>query len=234
VIAMLIILFFVPRSASVPETESLRDELTVLSRPQVWLGLVMTVFGFGGVFALYTYIQPMLTQITGFSDSAVSPILLVFGGGMIIGNLVGGKFADRRLMPTLLGSLILLALVLGLMTFALHSPIAAVLFVGLLGFAAFATVAPLQMRVLEKAAGAGQNLASSLNIAAFNLGNAMGAWIGGVVISHGLGLGAVPWVAALVTVIGFLIALISLYLDLGHATSTTHTGNTTESVSQST
>lgn len=213
VIAMLIIAFFVPRDSNREELGSLRDELTVLHRPQVWLGLLMTVFGFGGVFALYTYIQPILTQITGFSDAAVSPILLVFGGGMIIGNLIGGKLADKRLMPTLLGSLVFLAVVLGVMTFAIHSPIAAVLFVGLLGVAAFATVAPLQMRVLEKAHGEGQNLASSLNIAAFNLGNAMGAWVGGLVITHQLGLNAVPWVAAILTVIGLVIAIWSLWLD---------------------
>jgi DHA1 family inner membrane transport protein len=214
VIAMLIIAFFVPRDTNREELGSLRDELTVLHRPQVWLGLLMTVFGFGGVFAFYTYIQPILTQITGFSDAAVSPILLVFGGGMIIGNLIGGKLADRRLMPTLLGSLVFLALVLGVMTFAIHSPIAAVLFVGLLGVAAFATVAPLQMRVLEKAHGEGQNLASSLNIAAFNLGNAMGAYVGGLVITHQLGLNAVPWVAAILTVIGLVIAVWSLLLDM--------------------
>lgn len=213
VVAMLIIAFFVPRDTNREELGSLRDELTVLHRPQVWLGLLMTVFGFGGVFALYTYIQPILTQITGFSDAAVSPILLVFGGGMIIGNLIGGKLADKRLMPTLLGSLIFLAVVLGVMTFAIHSPIAAVLFVGLLGIAAFATVAPLQMRVLEKAHGEGQNLASSLNIAAFNLGNAMGAYVGGLVITHQFGLNAVPWVAAILTVIGLVIAVWSLLLD---------------------
>ncbi|AXI02472.1 MFS transporter [Aquirhabdus parva] len=213
VIATLIIAIFVPKDGEREELGSLRDELTVLHRPQVWLGLLMTVFGFGGVFALYTYIQPILTKITGFSDAAVSPILLVFGGGMIIGNLIGGKLADRRLMPTLLGSLVFLAVVLGFMTFAIHDQIAAVLFVGLLGIAAFATVAPLQMRVLEKAHGEGQNLASSLNIAAFNLGNAMGAWVGGLVITHQLGLNAVPWVAALLTVFGFIVAVWSLLLD---------------------
>ena len=118
----------------------------------------------------------------------MSPILLVFGVGMIAGNLVGGRLADRRLVPTLLGSLAVLAVVLGVMTFALHSEPAAVLFTGLLGAAAFATVAPLQLRVLQKAEGAGQSLASSFNIAAFNLGNAIGAWLGGAVIEHGPGL----------------------------------------------
>jgi DHA1 family inner membrane transport protein len=190
-----------------------RDELKVLARPQVQLGLLATVIGFAGVFTVFTYIQPILTRVTGFTESAVSSILLVFGVGMIAGNILGGRFADRRLVPTLLATLAGLAVVLGLMTFALHSKPAAVLFTGLLGAATFATVAPLQLRVLQKAEGAGQSLASSLNIAAFNLGNAIGAWLGGVVIDHGPGLGAVTWAAALVTVSGLAIAVVSVRLD---------------------
>ena len=132
----------------------------------------------------------------------------------IIGNAqVGDGETLRRLMPTVLGTLAALAAVLAAMTFAIHDRYAAILFVGLLGVAAFATVAPLQMRVLEAAAGAGQNLASSLNIAAFNLGNALGAWLGGAVIDHGPGLGTVPSVAALVTLGGLALALCSAALD---------------------
>jgi len=99
------------------------------------------------------------------------------------------------------------------MQWLVPTPWTAVLFVLLLGIAAFATVAPLQLRVLDKAAGAGQNLASSLNIAAFNLGNALGAWVGGVVIEHGPGLQALGWVAALLTLAGLAIALWSRALD---------------------
>jgi DHA1 family inner membrane transport protein len=99
------------------------------------------------------------------------------------------------------------------MTLGIHNKVAAVAFVGLLGAAAFATVPPLQMWVLEKADGAGQSLASSLNIAAFNLGNALGAWLGGFVIDHGLGLGSVTWVAALLPASGLLLALWSRRLD---------------------
>jgi DHA1 family inner membrane transport protein len=164
------------------------------------------VLSWVGVFAVFTYIAPMLTRITGFSDAAVSPILLVFGAGLVAGNLAGGRFADHRLLPALFGSLLALAVVLGLMTFAAHSQIAMVAFVGLLGAAAFATVPPLQMWVLEKAHGAGQSLASSFNIAAFNLGNAIGAWLGGIVIDHGPGLAAIPRVAALVPLAGLVLA----------------------------
>ncbi len=213
VVATAIIALWVPADRGDAAPVKFFEELRGIAKLQVLLGLLMTVLGFAGVFTVFTYIQAILTTVTGFADSAVSPILLVFGGGLVVGNLLGGRLADRRLTPTLLGSLILLAVVLGTMTFALHSKAAMIAFTGLLGIAAFATVAPLQLRVLQKAAGGGQSLASSFNIAAFNLGNAIGAWLGGVVISHGPGIGAVTWVAALVTVSGLLVALVSVRLD---------------------
>jgi len=212
VLATVIIATLVPADRGESAPMKFVEELKGIAHPQVLLGLLMTVLGFAGVFAVFTYIQPILTRVTGFTDSAVSPILLVFGGGMVIGNLLGGRLADKRLVATLLGSLAALAIVLGTMTFALHSKPAMIAFSGLLGIAAFATVAPLQLRVLQKATG-GQVLASSFNIAAFNLGNAIGAWLGGVVISHGLGLGAVTWVAALLPVLGLVVALWSVRLD---------------------
>ncbi|GGY35021.1 hypothetical protein GCM10008098_30310 [Rhodanobacter panaciterrae] len=211
VLATVIIATLVPADRGDHAPMKFVEELKGIAHPQVLLGLLMTVLGFAGVFAVFTYIQPILTRVTGFADSAVSPILLVFGGGMVVGNLLGGRLADKRLVATLLGSLAALAIVLGAMTFALHSKPAMIAFSGLLGIAAFATVAPLQLRVLQKATG-GQVLASSFNIAAFNLGNAIGAWLGGVVISHGpASLGAVTWVAALV--LGLAVALWSVRLD---------------------
>lgn len=213
VLATVVIAALVPRDHGDRRGIAIREEVKVLARPQVLLGLAATVLGYAGVFAVFTYIQPILTHVSGFGENAVSPILLVFGVGMIAGNLIGGKLADRRLLPTLVGSLALLAVVLGVMTFALHSKPAAVLFTGLLGAAAFATVAPLQLRVLQQAQGAGESLASSFNIAAFNLGNAIGAWLGGAVIAHGAGLGAVPWTAALLTLGGLAIVLWSVRLE---------------------
>jgi DHA1 family inner membrane transport protein len=213
VLAFAVLAVFVPRVKGEARPAPLREELAVLARPQVLLGLAMTVLGFAGVFVVFTYIQPLLTQLTGLSESAVSPILLVFGGGLAVGNILGGRLADRSTMPAVLGTLVALAAVLGAMQFTIGTPFAAVVFVGLLGIASFATVAPMQLRVLEKASGAGQNLASSLNIAAFNLGNALGAWVGGVVIDHGPGLRALGWVAALLTLVGLAIALWSRALD---------------------
>ena len=210
-IAFAIIALFVPKDSAAAEASNLRNDLAVLVRPQVLLGLLTTVLSWVGVFAVFTYIAPILIRISGFSEASVATILLVFGGGLVAGNLVGGRLADRWLVPALLGSLLALAAVLLLMTFAVHNQIAAVVFVALLGAAAFATVPPLQIWVLEKASGAGQSLASSFNIAAFNLGNAIGAWLGGLVIDHGPGLGAVPWVAALVPLAAFVVASLAIH-----------------------
>ncbi|WP_157018372.1 MFS transporter [Mesorhizobium xinjiangense] len=215
--ALAIIALLVPRDepGGAGQAEESEGSLAVLARPQVLLGLLTTVLSWVGVFAAFTYIAPMLTRITGFDEAAVSPILLVFGAGLVAGNLAGGRLADKHLVPTVLGSLVALSLVLFVLTFALHDRTLAVAAVGLLGAAAFATVAPLQMWVLEKAEGAGQGLASSFNIAAFNLGNATGAWLGGVVIDHGPGLGALPLVASFVPVAALAVALVNLRLDRG-------------------
>lgn len=213
VLALAAIALLVPPSREQHQGD-LRGELRALGRPQVLLGFAMTVLGFGGVFATFTYISPLLTELAGFPVGAVSPILLLFGVGLVVGNTWGGKLADRALMPALVGSLALLTTVLLLFTFTVHGQVAAVLTVGLLGFAAFATVPPLQMRVLEQAGGA-PTLASAFNIAAFNLGNAAGAWLGGLTIDHGPGLNATPLTAAALTGAGLLVALFSWRLGRG-------------------
>ncbi len=195
-VALAVLAVFLPRDEQDPEPQDWRSDLATMGRPQVLIGLAVTVLGYAGVFTVFTYIAPVLTQVTGFSDTAVSPILLVFGGGLILGNLVGGRLADRNLDRSILLTLLALGLSLILMFFLLGDKTSTVALVGLVGAAGFATVAPLQMRVLEKAEGAGQALASSFNIAAFNLGNAVGAWIGGVAIDRGPGLAALPLVAA--------------------------------------
>lgn len=219
-IAMVVIALFVSaKEAGSGNAVSLREELKVLKRVQVLLGLAATVLGFAGVFVVFTFVQPLLTRVSGFSEAGMSAVLLVFGVGMIVGNIVGGRWADRAPVRALLGSLALLAGVLALMGFAMHSQVLAALFVGLLGAAGFATVSPLQLRVLSKAEGAGQNMASSLNIAAFNLGNALGAWLGGAVIAHGPGLATLPWAAAVLTVGGLAVAWASVRLEARAATA---------------
>jgi DHA1 family inner membrane transport protein len=212
VVALLVIAALVPAERQRQAPTPLRAELQAIAQPTVLLGLATTVLGFGGVFTVFTFVQPLLTRVSGFADSAVSPLLLVLGVGLIVGNLLGGRLADRRLAAALVGSLLALAAVLAVTSLALHAKLPAMLAMGVFGIAAFATVAPLQLWVLHKAAGA-PNLASSLNIGAFNLGNALGAWLGGVVIEHGPGLAAVPYAGALLTLGGAAVAMASLRAD---------------------
>jgi DHA1 family inner membrane transport protein len=204
-LAMLALAYFVPKAEVHEAPINVRNEFKTVMKPQVLLGLLLTVIGFGGVFALFTYIAPILTTISGFAESAVSPILLLFGLGLILGNIVGGKLSDKKLMATLVGSLLALTLVLLAFGFLSTNQVGVVVLVFLIGFAGFATVPPLQMRVLESAKEA-PNLASALNIAAFNVGNALGAWAGGVMIDRGSGLSGVPWVAAAIAASAFLLA----------------------------
>jgi DHA1 family inner membrane transport protein len=221
VVALAIIALLVPKDRAALQSMDWRADLLAMARRPVLLGLLTTVLGYAGVFAVFTYIAPSLTRITGFADAAVSPILLVFGAGLVVGNLVGGRLADRNLLGTLFGSLIALTLVLGLMTYGLENRIAAVVFVGLLGATGFATVAPLQMWVLQKADGVGESLASSFNIAAFNLGNAIGAWAGGMVIDHGPGLAYVPAAAAVFPLLAIAVSALGLRLERPRAALST-------------
>ncbi|MGW4321019.1 MFS transporter [Streptomyces sp. NPDC004684] len=195
-----------------PEGVHLRHELAALKNAQVLLAMAMTVLGFGGVFAAVTYIAPMTTHVTGFSDGSVTWLLVLFGLGMVGGNLVGGRFADRALMPMLYVSLSALAVVLALFTLTAHNKVAAAVTIVLIGALGFATVPPLQKRVLDQAHGA-PTLASALNIGAFNLGNALSAWLGGLVIAAGFGYTAPNWVGAALAAGALLLAVLSAALE---------------------
>ncbi|MEE1754334.1 MFS transporter [Streptomyces sp. SP18CS02] len=195
-----------------PEGVRLRHEIAAFRNVQVLLAMAMTVLGFGGVFAAITYITPMMTEAAGFAESSVTWLLVLFGLGMVGGNLIGGKFADRALMPLLYVSLGALALVLALFTVTAHHQVAAAVSITLIGALGFATVPPLQKRVLDQASGA-PTLASAVNIGAFNLGNALSAWLGGVVISAGLGITAPNWVGAVLAVSALALAVLSSALE---------------------
>ncbi|MEV4946391.1 MFS transporter [Streptomyces sp. NPDC053755] len=195
-----------------PAGVRVRHELAVFGNAQVLLAMAMTVLGFGGVFAALTYIAPMMTEVAGYADSSVTWLLVLFGLGMVAGNLVGGAYADRRLMPLLFVSLGGLAVVLALFTVTAHDKVLAAISVALIGALGFATVPPLQKRVLDHAHGA-PTLASAVNIGAFNLGNALAAWLGGLVIAGGLGYTAPNWVGALLAAAALLLAFLSAGLE---------------------
>ncbi|WP_380282699.1 MFS transporter [Kitasatospora purpeofusca] len=194
------------------EGAHLRRELTAFRNPQVLLAMAMTVLGFGGVFAAITYIAPMMTHVAGYSDGAVTWLLVLFGIGMFLGNLLGGRYADRKLMPMLYTALGGLAAVLALFTLTAHNKVLAAITIMLVGALGFATVPPLQKRVLDQAHGA-PTLASAVNIGAFNLGNALSAWLGGMVITAGLGYTAPNWVGAGLAAAALVLALWSAALE---------------------
>ncbi|WP_433713575.1 MFS transporter [Nocardia sp. CA-084685] len=208
-----------------PHDARLRHELAVLANPQVLLAMAMTVLGFGGVFAAITYLAPMMTEVTGYAESSVTWLLVLFGIGFFLGNLIGGKFADRHLMPMLYTTLGGLALVLALFTLTAHNKVAAAITVVLIGALGFATVPPLQKRVLDQAGNA-PTLASALNIGAFNLGNAISAWLGGVVIAAGYGYTSPNWVGVILVVSALCLAVVSGNLERRGAETPSETTET--------
>ncbi|CAL9518230.1 Inner membrane transport protein YdhP [Streptomyces sp. enrichment culture] len=195
-----------------PEGVRLRHELAAFRNVQVLLAMAMTVLGFGGVFAAITYIAPMMAHVAGFADTSVTWLLVLFGLGMVGGNLVGGRLADRATMPLLYVSLSALAVVLALFTLTAHNEITAAVTIVLIGALGFATVPPLQKRVLDQAHGA-PTLASAVNIGAFNLGNALSAWLGGLVIAAGFGYTAPNWVGAVLAAAALVLAFLSAALE---------------------
>ncbi|MET8027081.1 MFS transporter [Streptomyces avermitilis] len=195
-----------------PKTENVRTEFAAFRNVQVWLAMAMTVLGYGGVFAAITYISPMMTEVAGYTEGAVTWLLVLFGIGMFLGNLLGGKFADRALMPMLFTTLAALTAALLLFTATAHNKVLAAITLSLIGALGFATVPPLQKWVLDQASAA-PTLASAANIGAFNLGNALAAWLGGIVIAAGLGYTSPNWVGALLSGTALLLAFLAAYLD---------------------
>jgi MFS transporter, DHA1 family, inner membrane transport protein len=190
----------------------LKAQLRALRRPAVLVGLLTTLFSYGGVFTSYVYLEPQLSEATGLSDAWVTPMFLLFGVGLFIGNQLGGRFADRNVRRALIVSVAGLTVMLFAMSLLIHNPVTAVVGVLLYGIAAFSVVAPLQMWVMTKA-GDAPDIASAANISAFTLGSALGIWLGGAAIDAGLGAASVNWVGGIISGIGLLLALSSLWLD---------------------
>lgn len=198
VVALVGVAVLVPRTAGERSSAGLRGELSAFRSGRVWLSLAATVLGFGGMFGAFTYIAYTLTGVSGFSSAAVPWLLILFGLGLFAGNWVGGRLADRSIDGTLLWLLSTLAVVLVAFALVAGMPVGAVIALVLMGAFGFATVPALQLRVLSYASHA-PTLASGANIAAFNLGNALGAWIGGLTIAAGLGYRSPLWVGAAMT-----------------------------------
>ncbi|MFI9026161.1 MFS transporter [Streptomyces sp. NPDC053560] len=199
---------YVPRD----EQSGVKHELRALGNRQVLLGLLTAVFGFAGVFAVYSYLASMMTKVTGFSEGTVPVVLALFGIGMTLGALAAGPLTDRALRPTLYGSLAALAVALVAFHFTVHVQWAALVTVVVLGAVGFMTTTPLQMLVMNKAEHA-PTLASASNHSAFNLANAGGAWLGGVAIAAHWGWTSPTLVGAVLAVVGLAIAVTAGLLD---------------------
>jgi DHA1 family inner membrane transport protein len=185
-----------------------RAELRVLRSPSVLAAMAVTVLGSGAMFTVFTYIAPILRDETHTSQSFVTAMLVLYGIGLTIGNWVGGRSADRSVDGTVIVVLSLLTALLLVFAVTMHWPVPAALSILAWGIATFALVPPLQMRVMETAAAA-PTLASSMNIGAFNLGNALGAALGGAVIGLKFGYPAVAVAGAALAAIGLLVVLVT-------------------------
>lgn len=194
---------------TVGQRPDVKTELKVLTRLPVVLALLTTVMSAGAMFTLYTYIAPSLMTITHASPSYITLMLVLIGIGFSIGNHFGGKFADLSLIKTLTGFLVLLMSMMLLFPILAQTHLGAAIALIIWGAAAFAVVPPLQMRVMSVAHDA-PGLASSVNIGAFNLGNALGAAAGGAVLSLGMGYAAVSIMGAILTALGLVLVFIQM------------------------
>jgi DHA1 family inner membrane transport protein len=185
---------------------NVRNELRVLGKKPVLVALLLTVVSSSAMFTVFTYIVPILQQETQASTFFVMAMLVLYGIGLAVGNILGGRFADRSMNLTLIVSLVAVMLLLVVLAITVAVPLMVVPLIFLWGIASFALVPPLQAMVVQEAAEA-PSLASAMNIGAFNLGNALGAVLGALMISAGFGLSAVPLAGAATAAVGLVMVL---------------------------
>lgn len=185
---------------------NVRNELRVLGKKPVLVALLLTVVSSSAMFTVFTYIVPILQDETQASTLFVTSMLVLYGIGLAVGNVLGGRFADRSMDLTLIASLIAVMLLLVMLALVISSPLMVAPLIFLWGIASFALVPPLQAMVVQEAAEA-PSLASAMNIGAFNLGNALGAMLGALMISAGFGLSAVPLAGAATAAVGLVMVL---------------------------
>jgi DHA1 family inner membrane transport protein len=217
VVAALFALTFVAVFIAVPiqpgnPKATLRRELAAFGRPQVWMALAIGAIGFGGLFAVYTYIAPILTEVTGLPPSAVPLVLVACGLGMTVGNLVGGAMADRSVPRTMYVFFAVLTLALVVTALFARSPVALLIGVFLIGGSSSALSPAIQTRLMD-VAHESQSIAAALNHSALNIGNSAGAYLGGAAIAAGLGYVAPVWVGLVLTLCGAALAGATFAID---------------------
>lgn len=215
-IALLGSMLLVPRNLPQPPATKLVAQLKVLTQPRLLLVYAITALGYGGTFTAFTFLAPILEQVSGFSTHMISLIMLVYGVSVAVGNLWGGKLADKmgpiKALTLIFTGLAAILLVFNITAF---NPLAAVATILIWGAFAFGNVPGLQVYVVklaERYTPDAVDVASGLNIAAFNVGIALGAWGGGMIVAQA-GLMHTPWVGALVVLVALLLTRISGYLD---------------------
>ena len=211
IMATAAIAIWLPDTGRTGRTKLVR-EFKVLARPQVLLALALTIVLCAGTFSVFTYIAPLLIETTGIAPSSLPFYLVIFGVGGVIGMQVGGRFADKNLMASIIGVFAGLVVIYLTLLFALQSPISAIVMMFVWGFAIYFPAAPIQIRVVNAATEA-PNLASTLIQSGFNLGNALGPFAGAAALSVGFSYGLLPWLGAGLAMAGVGIALWSMALD---------------------
>lgn len=206
IVALIGSLIFVPNGLKHTPPASIARQLTILKQPRLLMVYAKTALGYGGNFVAFTFLAPILQQVSDFSAGAVTWVMLIYGVSVAAGNLWGGRLADRMgPIKALQIIFLLLAAVLAVFSFTAHSPILALITVLFWGAVAFGNVPGLQVYVVQQAeryAPHAVDVASGLNIAAFNLGIAGGAWVGGMVVEN-YGLMVTPWIGAIVVLLAF-------------------------------
>ncbi|MEU2420992.1 MFS transporter [Streptomyces sp. NPDC007851] len=212
-VALAALALLVPHQPRGPQA-GIRQELRAMGNRQVFLGLATAVVGFGGFFAVYSYLVPMLTHLTGISDASTTVVLALYGVGMTLGTLLAGPLTDRALRPTLYAGIVLLAAGLVTFYFTVHSTVPALITVTFIGAMGALITTPVQMLLMINAKDA-PTMAAASNHSAFNLANAAGAWLGGLVISAGWGWAAPNLVGAALAMAGLALAVTGGVLDRG-------------------
>jgi DHA1 family inner membrane transport protein len=187
-------------------------ELGALKRPQVWLALAIGMIGFGGMFAVYTYVATTMTDVAGMSRGMIPLALMVFGLGMVVGNIVGGRMADRSVIRSLYITITALSVMLAGFVVAAHNPVTALILLFGIAASGSAMAPALQTRLMDVAADA-QTLAAALNHSALNIANAAGAWIGGLVIAAGFGYTAPAAAGAVLAASGLVVLTVAVLLQ---------------------
>jgi MFS transporter, DHA1 family, chloramphenicol resistance protein len=208
-IALAGVVALIPRIPPPTEKPRLRRELTIYRDRQVWLAVAVTALAAGGIFCLFSYLAPLLTEVTGLDSGWVPTMLALFGIGALAGTALGGRYADAHLFGVLISGVTASTVLLVLLALTASNPVAVILLTFLLGVSAFYTAPALNARMFNIAAAA-PTLAGATATAAFNLGNTGGPWLGGVVIDADFGYAATAWAGAAMTMVAIGLVVLSL------------------------